>query len=455
VGAAASQGSARGRRPARAALTTPRLILASAAVAFVAAVAVLALTVAIHDPRERSSDAPGARVPLRAGASTDERIARQQAIARAAPSNPDALTVLAGDYVQKVRETGDASYYARAGDAITRALAVAPHSAGALTERGALRLARHDFRGALQDGLKAHGLVPEVVRPYGVLVDAYVELGRYGDAGRTLQRMVDLKPDLAAYARASYLRELHGDLEGALQAMRLAVSAGGGTPENTAYVETLLGNLHFARGRYRDAASAYRDALARFPRYVPAAAGIARLQAAEGRLGAAIRSFRDVVARLPLPEYVVALGETELAAGRRRSATRDLALVRAEEKLLRANGVNTDTELALYETTHGDPGQALSLARRAWAAAPSVRSADAMGWALTRSRQPRQGLVWARRSLRLGSRDPMLLFHAGMTARAAGRPALARRWLTLALADNPRFSPLWAPRARRALRELG
>ena len=80
-----------------------------------------------------------------------------------------------------------------------------------------------------------------------------------------------------------------------------------------------------------------------------------------------------------------------------------------------------------------------------------MRSADALGWALTRSGKPRQGLAWGRRALALGSRDPLFLFHAGISARDAGRRDLARAWLARSLADNPRFSPLWAPRARRAL----
>jgi hypothetical protein len=49
----------------------------------------------------------------------------------------------------------------------------------------------------------------------------------------------------------------------------------------------------------------------------------------------------------------------------------------------------------------------------------------------------------------------MFLYRAGMAARAAGDRSLARRWLTRALATNPRFSPLYAPRAARALKGLG
>jgi Tfp pilus assembly protein PilF len=81
-----------------------------------------------------------------------------------------------------------------------------------------------------------------------------------------------------------------------------------------------------------------------------------------------------------------------------------------------------------------------------------VRSADALGWALTAAGHPAAGLAWAHRALRLGSRDPMFLYHAGMSARAAGARGQARTYLTRALSLNPHFSPLYAPRARRALR---
>ena len=319
---------------------------------------------------------------------------------------------------------------------------------------GTLANLRHDFRKGLRLGSPAHRLAPALARPYAVIADAQLELGRYRSAGRTLQQMVDLEPNLASYARVSYYRELHGDLAGATRAMRLAVSAGGDARENLAYVQTLLGNLELDRGHIRSAASAYRLALARYPGYAPASAGLARVEAAHGELGAAIRRYRRVVARLPLPEYVIALGEAELAAGRGSAARRDLELVRVEERLLQQSGVDTDTELALYEANHGDPARAVALARRSWEAAPSVRSADALGWALTQSGRPAAGVSWATRALRLGSRDHLFLYHAGMSARADGRGALARRYLEGALAGNARFSPLYGQRAQKALEAL-
>jgi tetratricopeptide (TPR) repeat protein len=297
-------------------------------------------------------------------------------------------------------------------------------------------------------------VAPYVVKPLGDIVDAQVELGRYTEAGRSLRLMVDAQPNLASYARVSYWRELHGDLPGAIRAMKLAVSAGGQAAENVAYVQTLLGNLYFTVGRLDDSREAYRTALARFPGYVPASAGLAGVEAAHGSFGIAIRRYRDAVARLPLPQYVVALGETELAAGRRAAARRDLALVGAEEKLLAANGVNTDVDLALFEASHGGPARAIVLARRAWVAAPSVRSADALGWALTRAGRAADGLRFAHRALALGSRDPMFLFHAGVSAQAAGRESEARAYLARSVALNPRFNPVYGAQALRALREV-
>jgi tetratricopeptide (TPR) repeat protein len=436
------------------ALTKPQLTKV------IAPLLVFAVTLVVFTLVNRSSS-PSAPVPSAepsgfAGAarSTDERIRSLQGALRSDPKNSSAYALLGNAYLQKVRETADASYYARAELAFERALNQDPRDAGALTGMGALALGRHDFRTGLSYGRRALALAPNVARIYGVIVDALVELGRYAEAGRTLQRMVDLKPNLDSYARVSYFRELHGDLAGATAAMRLAASAAPAAGENRSYIQTLLGNLELQRGRLDAAAVSYRSALAGFPGYAPADAGLARIDAAHGRLEPAIERLRSVTQRLPLPEYVIALGEAELAAGLRADARRDFDLVRAQQRLLGASGVNTDAEIAVFEADHGEPRRAVRLGRRGYAAAPSVRSADALGWALTRGGRPVEGLAYARRALRLGSRDPLFLYHAGMAAQGAGEPEAARRYLSAALAANPRFSPFHAPIARQALRSL-
>jgi tetratricopeptide (TPR) repeat protein len=325
----------------------------------------------------------------------------------------------------------------------------------AVTGQATLALARHDFREGLRLSRRATGLAPQLASPYAPLADAQIELGRYEAAARTLNRMVRLKANLAAYARISYFRELHGDLEGALGAMRLAVSAGAGSAEGEAYVQGLLGKLLADRGRYAAAGRAYRLAHATSPASPAPVAGIAGLAAGRDDFAPAIRRYRHLVERLPLPEYAIALGEAEEAAGRTVAARRDYAVVGAEAKLLRANGVNTDVELALFEANHGSPDRAVALGRRAWRQAPSVRSADAYSWALYSAGRIGLATWFSRRAMRLGSHDPSFLYHAGMIARRAGRGAQASRLLGGLVAQSPRFNPLYAPRARRALEGLG
>jgi tetratricopeptide (TPR) repeat protein len=375
---------------------------------------------------------PRASFPVLTGTTAD--IPALQRAVRRAPDRPELRASLADAYLQRVRETGDPSFYARA----QGILAPARRTPEVLATLGTLALARHDFRGALPLGERA-GAYGAAIR-----VDALVELGRYRDATRELQRMVDRKPNLAAYARISYLRELHGDLAGAASAMRLALAAGGPAQENTAYVSALLGELERRRGRPAAARRAFERALAAVPDHPEAEAGLARLDGGIARR-------RSVADRLPLPEHVIALGEAELAAGRTAAGRRDLALVGAEQKLLRAAGVDTDVELAIFEADHGDPRRAVVLARRAWAQAPSVRAADALGWSLTRDGDPREGLRWAHRALRLGTVDPLFREHAGISALAAGRRAEGRRQLRTAFAHGLDGWPWQARRARRAL----
>jgi tetratricopeptide (TPR) repeat protein len=409
-----------------------------------------------HDGRPASTANPDLPHALRPSDSTDVRISKLQATVRAAPLRADGWTLLAGAYLQKVRETGDAGFYVRAQGAVSRALSLKPGDAGALTQLSALELSRHDFRAGLADAERARAAAPMVDQPFGTLVDALVELGRYDQAGRTLQEMVDRKPDLAAYARVSYFRELHGDLPGALSAMRAAVSAGGAVPEQDAYVRSLLGGLELQVGQVDAAVRDYRGALTAMRNYPAAEAGLAQADVARGRLAPAIARLKRVVAQLPLPQYVIALGEAQAAAGHRAAAQRSYALVRAEVTLQQRAGVNADVELALFEADHGSPSRAVALGRRAWAAAPSVRSADALGWALHSAGHARAALGWARRALALGSRDPAFLAHAGLIARGAGHPELGASWLAraragrAALGANLRAELAAAPRGAAA-----
>ena len=61
--------------------------------------------------------------------------------------------------------------------------------------------------------------------------------------------------------------------------------------------------------------------------------------------------------------------------------------------------------------------------------------------------QLRAGLRYASASLRLGTRDAQLLYHAAAVEACAGKLALARAHVRQALRLNPQFAPLDAPKA--------
>jgi tetratricopeptide (TPR) repeat protein len=382
--------------------------------------------------------------------STAGRIALAETAIRERPSDPRGHVALGSALAQKVRETGDTALFARADRAYRKALRIAPRDAGAVLGLAANANSQHDFSGGLRLAERAAKLAPGALAPLAVRTDSLIELGRYDDAGAALQRLVDLKPALSSYTRVSYWRELHGNLDGAVAAVRAAIAAGGDVPEASAYVHTLLGKLEFARGNFTAARVAHEAALERFPNYNNADAELARLDAAEGRYGPAIARLGEVTARLELPEYVVLLAETQEAAGMRKAARASYReALRREIRLL--DGGSADADTALIEAAAGDVPRAVRWGRTAWAHSPSVRSADALGWALSLDGRHREALAWARRALSLGTRDPRVLYHAAVAAKGSGRDALARRWARRALADNPRFSPLLAPKVRALL----
>lgn len=425
----------------------------TATVTFAALYLVLARSDTGSVPAAAPAAAVGAGLGPGLATDTDERAAMAQAAVRATPYAAAPLAALGHAYLQKARETGDTAYYSRADRAFAAALRRDPRELTAVLGAGTLAGSRHNFREALRRGREARRLAPDAVAPYLLLADAQIELGRDRRATRAVQRTLDLKPTLASYARASYIFELQGRLRKASQAMSLAVSAGAGTPENIAYVQSLLGDLKLARGQTAAADRAYRGALARLPGHAAALVGRARIDIAYGRLRSAARRLQRAGTRLPLTTTFALLAQVQLSAGRRDAARRALAVVRAQQRLLRSAGALPDADLVVFEATHGNPDAAVRLGRGVWGAAPSVRSADALGWALTRAGRPRAGLRWAQRALRLGTRDPLFRFHAGMAALDAGRPRLARRHLRAALNLNPGFSPWLARQARTALEQ--
>jgi tetratricopeptide (TPR) repeat protein len=237
--------------------------------------------------------------------------------------------------------------------------------------------------------------------------------------------------------------------------MRLAFQAAS-SPSDAAWAANQLGELSFNAGRLDQAEASYREAVARDPSYIPPHAGMAKVEAARGDLAGASAGMAWVVARYPTPEYVIALGDLYSVAGRDVDAQRQFALVRAEERLFQANGVNMDLEIALFDADHGvDLANGLAAARAEWARRQSVNVADALAWQLYANGRYREALGYANRALHLGTQSALFFFHRGMIEKATGRTADALADLSTALRINPHFSILWARPAARILARMG
>jgi tetratricopeptide (TPR) repeat protein len=353
-------------------------------------------------------------------------------------------------YQQRARETGDPTYYAKSQGSLERALELDPKDPFAYSGLGSLALSRHRFREALALGKKAHRLAPTITRNYGVIGDAQIELGRYSQAFHSFDVMNRLRPDLSSYARVSYGRELRGDTQGAIGAMKLAVDAATGAKEPTAWTHVQLGKLYFNHGRYRAAEREYRLALQVFPGYAYGLDALGQVLGARGTYRQAIAVEQQAVDAIPLPQYVTALGDLYRVTGRPLLARRQYRLIGAIERLLNANGVKTDLEIALFQVDHGIAlRHALERGRLAHAERPSIDGDDVLGWALARNGRCAEALPYSRAALRLGTQDALKFFHRGMIERCLGDAPAARVWFRRALALNPRFSLLWAPEARR------
>ena len=431
-----------------------RLVIAGTAAALAAAVLAFGGLLR-HAPAAAATDALPTAIAAElakgfAAGDTQAEILGLQGELKLDSHNVKALDTLGLAYLQRVRETGDPTYYGKADGILHDALRIAPRDLIATAGLGQLALSRHQFRTALAIGLEAKRISPTTSGVYGVIGDAEIELGRYPQAIKTFDHMAALKPDVASYSRVSYARELIGHVAAAERAMLLAASAAVGEQEASSWTHVQLGLLYLGHSQPKLALTQMNDALALDPTYYVALDGMAQAQASLGHLRVAIEFEHSAVDRVPLPAQVAFLGDLYGAVGNRTGAKREYALIAVIEKLLAANGVRNDLDIALFDADHGiAPAHLLTLARKGYAERPSVYGDDVLGWALARSGRCAEALEWSNRSLRLGTKDALKDFHHGWIEACLGNRAEAAVWYRRALALNPTFSILWAPVARR------
>jgi tetratricopeptide (TPR) repeat protein len=277
--------------------------------------------------------------------SNERAIPKLQEKLKAEPDNLDLDVTLAQAYLQKARETGDPSYYTKSEQLFEKVLASNRDHVEALVGKASLAMSRHQFAAARDIAERAATLDSYSAAARGILADAYVQLRDYDNAVRVLDEMVRLKPNLSSYSRISYMRELKGDRAGAIRAMEMAIQAGAPDGENTAWCIVQLGNLYLGDSRLSDAEAAYDAALNRFPNYVHAYAGLAKVSAARKDYDSAVGYYQRAIDGVPMPEFLIGLCSVYRKMGKTAEAQAQLDLLSNIKKVYEANGVAMDAEI--------------------------------------------------------------------------------------------------------------
>lgn len=243
------------------------------------------------------------------------------------PTDVDAALKLVLLFTQEARVTGEHGHYYPAAMHILADLEKEEVELSqdeeffALCLRSGVLMSLHQFEKALKVAQNAVQLNPYNAQIYGVLVDANVELGNYDEAVKAADKMVSIRPDLRSYARVSYLRQIFGDMPGAIEAMKMAVSAGFPPYEETSWARYQLAKLYEATSDYETARVLYNQILGDRPGYPFAVAAIAHLERMDGNPERAIELYDEAI--LAIPEVSFYVDKAEILYGLNLNAEAD------------------------------------------------------------------------------------------------------------------------------------
>jgi len=327
-------------------------------------------------------------------------------------------------FVAKARESFDPGFYKLAEQCARCIEEQNPQSQEAMLLRAHVLQNLHRFK---ESETLAQSLVQQrgLSFDYGLLGDALMEQGKLTDAVAAYERMMSLKPDLRAYARAAHMRWLKGDLAGAIEAMHLAVGAcSQNDPESAAWVNTRLATYLFQDGKFNEAEQRCAFALSLQSNYPPALLLKGKMLIGQNRFPEAVEPLQNAAKLNPLPDYQWTLAEALRTTGREKEASE------IEAQLRNHGSISDPRTLALFlATRHESPETALRLARAELDSRCDVFTHDALAWSLAAAGNLSEAQSEMQRALAEGTKDARLFFHAALIASRVGNAAEAKRWL--------------------------
>src|SRR6059058_3563195 len=355
------------------------------------------------------------------------------------PKNFEAYNALGLALSRRARETSDVTFYAQAQDALGKSFEISPANFDGERTAVWLLLGRHEFPAALEKAKELNKKAPDDVMLYGFLTDANVEIGNYDDAEKAAQWMLDLRPgNLPGTTRAAYLRELFGDVDGALELMNMAYqSTPPGEAEDRAWILTQMGHLLIISGKTDKAEKLLQQALALFPGYHYALGNLAKVRIQQKRYDQAVDLLQQRYKAAPPAENLYDLAEALEWAGRRDAAAKAFAEFETKSLLESVRADNSNRELIFYYADHAhQPAKALNVARQEYARRHDVYTLDAYAWSLHLNGQDAEARRQIEAALAVGVRDARTLHHAGEIALKLGDRAAAEHYLQDSAALN-------------------
>jgi len=354
----------------------------------------------------------------------DREIKQLQDAARFSRKRVENMKRLGWAFVRKARLSYDPGYYRLAEQCALCVQSEKNNDPDAILLAGHVLHSLHRFKEAESTGRQLVALRNEA-SDYGLLGDVVMDQGRVDEAVGFYQRMIDLRPDLQGYVRIAYVRWLEGDLDGAREVMRIALTAGSPREsEATAWAYTRSGIYELQAGNVEAALRCAEIAL-QFAQHYPAALLLrGRVLLAQGKVLESVKTLQEAATQASLPEYQWTLADALREAGQ------TLEGERVESHLL-TSGANSDPRtFAVYLATRGYlVERALALAKAELNTRADVFTMDALAWALKANGRIAEAGEYAQKSLREGTRDARLFYHVGSIALANGDYAAAREWL--------------------------
>ncbi|MFL6521451.1 MAG: tetratricopeptide repeat protein [Chthoniobacterales bacterium] len=339
--------------------------------------------------------------------------------------NPDdnaAWNRIADAHLRLLSSTGQLSHLSLASEAVEKSLKIAnpAFNKAALALRTRVELSSHHFAEARRSAEQLRELMQDGTYALQLLGDALFSLGDYAEAGAVWSKVPLPGNELAMEPRLSQLDWIHGNMAGARQRLEdtlpRAEKFASQFPDVPAWCHVQIGELAFRAGDWETAESHYQSALSQQPDYYSGLDHLAELRGAQGKVDEASALYLHLIERVDRPEFLQALGDLYLFAGKKEEAKvwHERALAGYLDSVKRGEPLYDHHLAGLYSDSLNQPEAAVQSARRDLAGRHSIQTYDALAWALFKAGKNAEALEFTSKALATGVLDAHILYHAGM-----------------------------------------